>query len=730
MAQTPKNPPGLSSQRHVRSNSPRKTRFGNKKRAVKLQDTENSKITGLRPLPYDTADEGLVEKVIKKQRTPRKSVHSKQHQVQGGQVQSFSTPSTTRNKEKPHKPLLPALGARSSTLGKVQTDELPMTPRSMKTKKTVSFSGLAEEGQRPSEPRKTVGYDQMPVDDVQDAIGDARTLPEEIENVLVNPKFDIKLENICAAFDCLKQKIRGHCRDHFAEQIASSDRSFPFFTYCKAHHPQLYSYIRYVADGSQYGWHKLITAKNQRENLVYAIVARALIAYIFDAELFGASSVHEEELLDMCREYLYYDGFVRNKCRAKIVNRILQENNANMKKERDRRESQIEAQRYKPHRNNSASDISSYVAPEAVDYFSPAIDSLTHRLQILLEPLIDRASDNSSVPKAALHKWRLRGLIEFAHKIHVSIRLHGKSGSVFHFEDMTKNQYWDSSKMECVNKAKMDLTAEDGPYPLVKVPCFPAITVYVPSGPTLDQFEDTEFTSRWKQCQEDPDPVKRPKSTVIAYPITLADVVLENTPKIPPRYAGASASSSRTKEVNPSGDQNTNATDEKETPQTAASNRSLDDTVAHEQSLLTDAQLLRLTGIDRRAILHRRRRIQRICKNAQRTGKIAKRTALIGAGVVGFVGFVRLVLRFAGAVDITDGTGKYSYDDFRRCWSRNGGLVGVYGRRLLKKLRISGAGLSRFNRADVNRWARQLSWTYQVPPDRAQQHQQQQQEQE
>lgn len=424
------------------------------------------------------------------------------------------------------------------------------------------------------------------VDELKDDIPEGLEMPGTIEDVLIEPSAEITMEAICTAFDYLKVQIKLHCRSFYSfEQPIDAD-AVPSFTYLKRNHPELFRYIRYLADGSQYGWDQLLTIGPQRENLVYAIISRAIMTHVFDAELFGASSEHEEALLEMCREYLNFDAFVRNTHRAEIIAPILL--------------STVEK-----HANGGTDPYS---------YFSAAIDSLGRRINIMLAPLQHPNKDDcccSTHPEESM-----RSILQAALKIHLAVRLAGANGTVYRFESIHKLARWDHETMNCVNQLKMDATCHHGEEALVKICCFPAIFATVPSGPNLEKFADPAFVEEWKQTFaaeiEDDDAVpgeeKKKKRggkaiqeikeidvkhknnpLITTYPIALADVVLENTPT---------------------------------TTFDRASFPTLSQTMAREQAAMSDATLLSLTGIHR----PRKPRNNKIVKHARKT---AAKTAVV-----------------------------------------------------------------------------------------------------
>ena len=421
------------------------------------------------------------------------------------------------------------------------------------------------------------------IDKIVDHISEGLELPATIDNILVDPESDIKMEEICTAFDFLKAQIQVHCRQFYSYTAPAADRLEPPFTYLKVKHLELFRYIQYVADSSQYGWDKLIKMGNQRENLVYAIISRALISHVFDAELFGASAEHDKALLEMCREYLYYDAFVRNTHRAEMVKSIL----------------------VSEAKKQAIANKSPYT------YFQAAISLLERRLDALLQPL--RFVDPTSPliqPQDSLHS-----ILQTTLKIHLAIRLAGANGTVYRFEDPHKLSPWDASNMNCINQRKMDLSVHHGEEALVKISCFPAAFATVPSGPNLEQFNDTTFVEKWintadpdvaedeeednKEKEEDEDSEPRGKPIITQYPITLADVVLENTPT---------------------------------TDRTGFT--TLHETMRREQLAMSDEALLALTGIHRRRIQRAHnvgRFLHRIAKPTTRRGKIVQR---VGLGLV------------------------------------------------------------------------------------------------
>jgi hypothetical protein len=419
------------------------------------------------------------------------------------------------------------------------------------------------------------------IDKIVDHIPEGSELPASIDNILVDPESDIKMEEICTAFDFLKAQIQIHCRQFYSYTAPAADWVEPSFTYLKVKHLELFRYIQYVADGSQYGWDKLIKIGNQRENLVYAIISRALISHVFDAELFGASAEHEEALLEMCREYLYYDAFVRNTHRAEMVKSILVS----------------EAM------NNSTTNKSPYT------YFQAAISLLKRRIHALLQPL--RVADPNSPPinpQESLHS-----ILQTTLKLHLAIRLAGANGTVYRFEDPHKLSPWEASNMNCINQRKMDLSVHHGEEALVKISCFPAAFATVPNGPNLEQFNNADFVEKWINTA-DPDVEEREKEQltdvetdgegkgkpiITQYPITLADVVLENTP----------------------------TTDR-------SGFTTLDQTMRREQLAMSDTALLTLTGINRKRIKRAHnvaKFIHRIVKPKSRRGRIVNR---VGLGLV------------------------------------------------------------------------------------------------
>ena len=307
------------------------------------------------------------------------------------------------------------------------------------------------------------------------------------------------MEEICTAFDFLKMEIQRYIRVFFKFTNRKQDQTIPTFIQLKVRNPELFRYIQYVADGSQYGWDKLLSLAQQRELLVYGIISRALVAHVFDAELFGASAKDNETLLEMCRNYLKYDAFVRNIHRAEIILPILL------------KQAQEHALR----------------GDDPFAYFAPAITSLTQSMISLLQPL-HRREESEPMQASALsnHLEHMSAIIKTTIKIHLAIRLAGSKGTVFRFEHAAKHTPWDSETMNCINQLRMDLTAHHGESQLVKISCFPAVFATVPSGPTLENFSDSAFVAEWRITADEDG--SRPLITT--YPITLSDVALENTP--------------------------------------------------------------------------------------------------------------------------------------------------------------------------------------------------------
>jgi hypothetical protein len=394
------------------------------------------------------------------------------------------------------------------------------------------------------------------IDKIVDHIPEGLELPATIDNILIEPESGIKMEEICTAFDFLKPQIQVYCRESYSYTAPAADQVEPSFTYLKVKHLELFRYIQYVADSSQYGWDKLIKVGNQRENLVYAIISRALISHVFDAELFGASAKHNEALLEMCREYLYYDAFVRNNHRAEMIKSILL-NEA---------------------KNNSTAENSPYT------YFQDAISLIERRIDVLLQPLRVADPESPSIqPKESLHS-----ILQTALKIHLAIRLAGANGTVYRFQDPHTLSPWDANNMNCVNQRKMDLSVHHGEEPLVKISCFPAAFATVPSGPNLEQFTNADFVEKWKNTADPDEEEGKGKPVITQYPITLADVVLENTPMV---------------------DRSGFVT--------------LDQTMQREQQAMSDKELLTLTGINRKTI----RRVSKFVNGAHMIAKHTRRAA-------------------------------------------------------------------------------------------------------
>lgn len=356
-----------------------------------------------------------------------------------------------------------------------------------------------EEGEQLGEtqpPTKLISrkLSQKDIDIVFDDIPVGVKMPASIDTIYENPSVDIKMEEICTAFDFLKSQIQLHCRQYYS-YAREKDQKIPSYTYLSVKHPELFRYIRYVADGSQYGWDKLLRIGTQRENLVYGIISRALIAYVFDAELFGAHPEHGEQLLEMCREYLNYDAFVRNIHRAEIITSILLEDNKDN------------------HLN---------LGEKNYRYFLHAVHDLAFRIDAML-CCLQLSSETSSMGDV---RQSLREILHTAVKLHLAIRLAGCDGTVYRFEHAPKNTHWDSTTMNCINQRKMDLTSHHGDETLVKIACFPAVYATVPSGPTLENFADPDFVKGWQRNADE----EGSKPEITTYPITLADVVLEYTP--------------------------------------------------------------------------------------------------------------------------------------------------------------------------------------------------------
>jgi hypothetical protein len=377
---------------------------------------------------------------------------------------------------------------------------------------------------------------------VMDNIPNTLEMPGTVEDILIEPSAEIKMEEICTAFDYLKSEIQIHCRKFYSYETLAK-MGLQSFTALKIMKPELLSYIQYVADGSQYGWTMLLKNGTQRENLVYAIISRVLVSYVFNCELFGASAKHEETLLEMCREYLNFDAFVRNTHRAEIIASVLA----------------------------AAADEHAISGRDPSTYFSTAINSLERRIDLLLRPIQHPKHDDHVMP--AKHNKSLLSIIQTALKIHLAIRLAGADGTVYRFEHMHKLAHWDNQTMNCVNQLKMDLTAHHGDEPLVKICCFPAVFATVPSGPNLEKFTDPDFVEEWKKTTPAGDEAKdidhetgqdKKKPLITTYPITPADVVLENTP----------------------------STDR-------SGFLTLAQTMAREQRIMSDQKLKRLTGANR-----------------------------------------------------------------------------------------------------------------------------------
>jgi hypothetical protein len=343
---------------------------------------------------------------------------------------------------------------------------------------------------------------------VMDNIPNTLEIPGTVEDILIEPSAEIKMEEICTAFDYLKSEIQIHCRNFYSYNTPAK-MGLRSLTALKVMKPELLSYIQYIADGSQYGWTMLLNNGPQRENLVYAIISRALVSYVFNSELFGASAEHEEILLEMCREYLNFDAFVRNTHRAEIIASILA----------------------------TAADEHAICGRDPSTYYSTAINSLERRIDLLLRPI--QHPNHGDLGVSAKHQRSLLSIIQTALKIHLAIRLAGADGTVYRFEHMHKLAHWDNQTMNCVNQLKMDLPAHHGDEPLVKICCFPAVFATVPSGPNLEKFTDPDFVEEWKKTTPAADEAKdidhensqdKTKPLITTYPITLADVVLENTP--------------------------------------------------------------------------------------------------------------------------------------------------------------------------------------------------------
>ena len=416
------------------------------------------------------------------------------------------------------------------------------------------------------------------IDVVKDDIPYGLEIPISIENILIYPTAKIEMEEICIAFEFLKAQIQDYCRMCYKHRNFNNDQIFPTFTQLKVKHPELFRYIQYVADGSQYSWDKLLSLAPQRELLVYGIISRALIAHMFDAELFGASPEDEETLLEMCRTYLNYDAFVRNTHRTEIILPIL------------------------------LKQAQQHAAPtdDPYSYFTPALESLRDRITALLQPLHKREkSDLDQASMFWIHRDSINKILQTALKIHLAIRLAGSNGTVYRFEHTPKFSHWDSTTMNCVNQLHTDLTVHHGDSPLVKMSCFPAVFATVPSGPNLQQFSNPAFVANWQETAG----ADGSKPLITTYPITLSDVALENTPTDRSGFV------------------------------------TLNQTMAREQSRMSDADLLKLTGINRPRI----RRLNRIGKvtrkYASRAAQIALAAATIGWSVYKHRDALALALR-------------------------------------------------------------------------------------
>ena len=343
------------------------------------------------------------------------------------------------------------------------TDDNEPTVSGMGSGKRVSNAPSEEPGQKrtrhnirqPLSPYPTTASDAQLVNEI-------RSAPRALE-----------VKQMADLFRHLKTEMRKFCEDFFTFELDENQSTAWPLHLLKTDYEPLKRVTQYIADGSQHTWRTFFTSVDHRPHLVYGILGEFFKQHIFAATAFGMSTKEIEELEKLDRTYMYYDAFVRAKHRANLL------------------EQQLDAKAI----IHESHDLQLAVAQFAEDLF------------YVLEPLLPTfmiaedspmaASENASLESKL--RLGLEDLTRFAARIHQSIRLTGKNGTVVRFCQPSKKgeQLNELGPQNPVNQTYLDETHRmtDSDKPIIKMTCFSRVEAYQPFGPDQLELEEVYSTA-------------------------------------------------------------------------------------------------------------------------------------------------------------------------------------------------------------------------------------------
>ena len=333
--------------------------------------------------------------------------------------------------------------------------------------KTIPVENYRASGKRassapPDEPgrKRTKNQPRQPRSPYPTTTSDAQLVDE----IRFAPRA-LEMKQVIYLFRHLKTEMRKFCDDFFTFKLTANQITTWPLHLLKTDYEPLKRVTQYIADGDQRTWRTFFTSADHRPHLVYGILGEFFKQHIFAATAFGMSTEEIDELEKLDRTYMYYDAFVRAKYRANLL------------------QQQVDTKS---------------IIHESHD-LQLAVAQFTEDLLHVMEPLLPtfmatQTSPMSFSENASLEsnlRLGLEDLVRFAARIHQSIRLTGKTGTVIRFCQPTKKgeQFNEWAPQYCINQEYIDKTRStlNSEKPIIKMTCFSRVEAYQPFGP--DQLE-------------------------------------------------------------------------------------------------------------------------------------------------------------------------------------------------------------------------------------------------
>jgi hypothetical protein len=298
-------------------------------------------------------------------------------------------------------------------------------------------------------------------------------------NELMGKPRPLSLAEISALFIVVQQEISEFSKKYFSFELNEFEaNAWPMYQ-LPTKYRRLLLITQRIAEGNFCGWKEFSTGERHRRYLVNGILGELFIQNIFKDPGFGLSR-HIQDMFKSLDEILCrYDGFVRVKERAQILNNDQTEY---FSPGVDSDQSQF---------GDDLNTAARAYSKESLEIIEPLIDP-----GLLISPLPTYSGDmkeQQAEPSLLDLQFELVDLIKKAASLQVCVIMSGQSGMVInyvpHVQRGTLLSEYDSDHNICLNHDMLEKEIPDIPKErlVIRMTCFPRVEAVIPTGP--DQLE-------------------------------------------------------------------------------------------------------------------------------------------------------------------------------------------------------------------------------------------------